>query len=89
MVKIHQALWFRFLLLALLSSIAAAQQVPSDDTYVTGVNPTIANGSFTSLVVQGSTTVPQKPSHPFIRFDLSSLSRLRGTQFRKRCCDSM
>jgi hypothetical protein len=83
MAKIHPALWFRFLLLTLLSSMAWAQQVPTDDTYVTGVNPTTANGSSTSLVVQGSTTVPQKPSHTFIRFDLSTLNGVSGTQIQK------
>ena len=82
MAQIQRTLWFRFLLLTLLSSMAAAQMVPKDDTYVSGATPTTANGSSTSLVVQGSTTVPQKPSHSYIRFDLTSLNGLNGSQIQ-------
>jgi hypothetical protein len=78
MAKIHRTLWFRFLLLTLLSSAASAQMVPSDDTYVTGASPTLASGSSTSLVVQGSSV--GKPSYSFIRFDLKPLTGISSTQ---------
>jgi hypothetical protein len=78
MAKFHRALWLRFLLLTLLSGMASAQMVPSDDTYVTGASPTLASGSSTSLVVQGSSV--GKPSYSFIRFDLKPLTGVSSTQ---------
>jgi hypothetical protein len=67
MAKIHQALWFRFLLLTILSSMAWAQLPVTDDTYVSSAAPTTNNGNSPSLVVQapGGWTL--------IKLDLSQL----------------
>src|SRR5260370_16477741 len=81
MVKIHPALWFRFLLLTLLSSAAWAQLSVTDDTYVSGAAPTTANGSVGSVVVQGSST--GKPSYTAVRFDLTNLGNLQTSQTQK------
>ncbi len=58
---------------------AWAQLSVSDDTYVSGATPTTANGSSTSLVVQGGA----KPSYTYIRFDLTSLSGVTSSQVQK------
>src|SRR5712692_2861672 len=70
-------------MLAVIPGTAWAQLTVTDDTYVSGATPTTANGSSTSLVVQGSTTVPQKPSHSYVRFDLTSLGGVSSTQIQR------
>src|SRR5438105_5883453 len=69
MAKIHQALWFRFLLLTILSSMAWAQLPVTDDTYVSSAAPTTNNGNSPSLVVQKSSNVTT-----LIKLDLSQLT---------------
>src|SRR5437870_5461298 len=69
MAKIHQALWFRFLLLTILSSMAWAQLPVTDDTYVSSAAPTTNNGNSPSLVVQKSSN-----GTTLIRLDLSQLT---------------
>src|SRR5579864_5470816 len=78
MASIHRSLWSCLLLLAILGSFASAQLVPSGDTYVTGASPTTANGSSTSLVVQGSSV--GKPSLSYIRFDMTPLTGINASQ---------
>src|SRR5216683_468519 len=67
MAKIHRTLWFRFLLLTLLSSMAWAQFPVTDDTF-------IASGSST---IQGTNTYNQVAASPLtaalVKFDLSGL----------------
>src|ERR1700756_1792998 len=81
MASIHRSVGFRLLLLTFLSSFASAQLVPSGDTYVTGASPTTNNGSSTSLVVQGSSV--GKPSIRYIKFDLTPLTAIAGSQVQK------
>src|SRR2546425_9962960 len=69
MAKIHQALWFRFLLLTILSSMAWAQLPVTDDTYVSSAAPTTNNGNSPSLVVQKSSN-----GTTLIKLDLSQLT---------------
>src|SRR5216683_5206974 len=54
MAQIHRTLWFRFLLLTFLSSMAAAQLPVTDDTYISSGSSTI-QGTNPSLAVQSPT----------------------------------
>src|SRR5437660_441739 len=69
MAKIHQALWFRFLLLTILSSMAWAQFPVTDDTYVSWAEPTTINGNRPSLVVKQSSK-----GTTLIKLDVSQLT---------------
>src|SRR5437660_595169 len=69
MAKIHQALWFRFLLLTILSSMAWAQLPVTANTYVSSAAPTTNNGNSPSLVVQKSSN-----GTTLIKLDLSQLT---------------
>src|SRR5258708_565973 len=66
MAKFHRALWMRFLLLTLLSSMAWAQLPVTDDTYM-GSGSSTLQGSNPSLAVQSPT------ASILIRYDLSRL----------------
>src|SRR5919108_2912708 len=68
MARIHQALWFRLLLLTILSSMAWAQLPVTDDAYVSSAQPTTNNGNSPSLVVQQSSN-----GTTLIKIDISQL----------------
>ncbi len=67
MAKIHRALWLRFLLLTLLSSMASAQLPITDDSYISSGSSTL-QGTNPSLAVQGPT------ASILIRPDISQLN---------------
>ena len=75
MAQIHRTLWFRFLLLTLLSSMAWAQLPVAEDTFV-------ASGTTTP---QGTNTNMQVIASPInaalVKFDLSGCPR--GQQVAK------
>jgi trimeric autotransporter adhesin len=70
-------------MLAVIVGTAWGQLSVTGDTYVSGATPTTANGSSTSLVVQGSTTIPPKPSFSFVQFDLTSLGGVTSSEIQK------
>ena len=78
MTQIHRTLWFRFLLLTLLSSMAAAQLPVAEDSF-------IASGTTTP---QGTNTNLQVIASPInatlVKFDLSGLpAGTTGSQVTK------
>src|SRR2546422_293928 len=76
MAKIHQTLWFRFLLLTLLSSMAWAQLPVADDTF-------IASGSSTNQGSNPSLSVAAPTTSTLVKFDLSPIAGATGSQVAK------
>ena len=78
MAQIHRTLWFRFLLLTLLSSMAAAQLPVAEDTFVAS-GTTTPSGTNTNLQVIASPI-----NAALVKFDLSGLpAGTTGSQITK------